>query len=170
MFKIINGNLNYAIHAINHLTNDAVGYKLRNSGFKGSSSPKSPTTMEAGSSQVTVFEGFFDFLSYQVVAKEVSDEKTNFLVLNSLAFFYKSREVMDRHQRVNLYLDRNKKGIECTSLALDWDKAKYVDRRKLYLHEQDLNEWLIEKHSLLQKRLLTQPIRHGQKRSREFRP
>ena len=150
--------------------NDAGGYELRSQYFKGSSSPKSPTTLGTNSTILTVFEGFFDFLSFQVVAKEISDEKTNCLILNSLAFFHKSRDVMEKHRQVNLYLDRNKKGIECTVQALDWDKTKYIDRSKLYKHGQDLNQWLIEKHSLLHKPLLKKILRHENKRGRGLRP
>jgi hypothetical protein len=96
----------------------------------------------------------------------MSEENTNFLILNSLAFFYKSREVMDKHEQVNLYLDRNKTGIACTLQALSWDNSKYIDRSQLYGHEQDLNEWLIEKHSLLQKPLIKKNLRHEHKRGR----
>lgn len=150
--------------------NDAGGYELRSQSFKGSSSPKSPTTLKKDSNTLTVFEGFFDFLSYQVIAKETPDEKTSFLILNSLAFFNKSREVMEKYQQVNLYLDRNKKGIECTMQALGWDKAKYIDRSKLYRHGQDLNEWLVEKYSLLQKPIFKKIIPHERKRGRGLRP
>jgi hypothetical protein len=150
--------------------NDAGGYELRSAGFKGSSSPKSPTTMEAGSNQIAVFEGFFDFLSFQVIAKEISEEKTNFLILNSLAFFYKSRETMEKHQQVNLYLDRNKRGIECTGQAQQWDSKKYIDQSKLYQHGQDLNDWIIEKNCLLQKRNITKLIQHRPKKGRGLRP
>lgn len=150
--------------------NDAGGYELRNSHFKGSSSPKSPTTIEAGSNQITVFEGFFDFLSHQVAVKEIFDEKTNYLILNSLAFFNKSREVMEKHHQVNLYLDRNKRGIECTTQALERNKSKYIDRSKLYRDGQDLNDWLIEKHSLLQKPIVKKILRQGQKGGQRLRP
>lgn len=150
--------------------NDAGGYELRSEYFKGSSSPKSPTTIEKDCSRLTVFEGFFDFLSYQVVAKEISDEKTNFLILNSLAFFYKSREVMEKHQQVNLYLDRNKKGIECTSQAIEWDKTKFIDRSNLYRNGQDLNEWLKEKYFLSQKPLIKKIIRHEPGKRKGLRP
>lgn len=150
--------------------NDFGGYELRSQYFKGSSSPKAPTTLKKDSNTLTVFEGFFDFLSYQVISKEISEEKTNFLILNSLAFFNKSREIMEKYQQVNLYLDRNKKGIECTMQALDWDKTKYIDRSKLYRQAQDLNEWLIEKYSLLQKPILKNFLRHERKKGRGLRP
>lgn len=150
--------------------NDAGGYELRNQHFKGSSSPKSPTSIETGSNQVAVFEGFFDFLSYQVAVKEISGEMTNFLILNSLSFFDKSKAVMEKYQQVNLYLDRNKKGIECTTQALEWDKTKYIDRSKLYGHGLDLNEWLIEKYSLLQRPILKNILSHESKKGRGLRP
>jgi hypothetical protein len=150
--------------------NDAGGYELRNRYFKGSSSPKSITSIGNEHNQLTVFEGFFDFLSHQVIAKQTPEHKTNFLILNSLAFFYKSRELMERYQQVDLYLDRNKKGIECTTQALDWNRNKFIDKSNLYRDGQDLNEWLIERHSLLQKPLLKKIIRHEQKRGRGLRP
>jgi hypothetical protein len=150
--------------------NDRGGYELRSEFFKGSSSPKSPTTIQTDNSTLTVFEGFFDFLSYKTIAKEITEKKTSFLILNSLAFFYKSREVMDKHQQVNLYLDRNKAGIKCTLEALSWDNSKYIDRSELYQLGQDLNEWLVEKQSLLQKPLIKKILRHEPKRGRRLRP
>lgn len=150
--------------------NDAGGYELKSQYFKGSSSPKSPTTFKTGSSQLTVFEGFFDFLSYKVLNKDIMGEEPSFLVLNSLAFFNKSKEVMEKYQEVNLYLDRNKKGIECTSQAFEWDKEKFIDRSNLYSNGQDLNEWLKEKYSLLQKPLIKKILRHKPKTGRGFRP
>lgn len=146
--------------------NDSGGYELRSECFKGSSSPKTISTFDSRSNQLTVFEGFFDFLSYHVINRDYPTGITNFLVLNSLAFFNKAREVMDKYQTVNLYLDRNKKGIECTSQALEWDNKKYINRSTLYRYGQDLNEWLIEKHSLLQKRNLTKLVRHNHRRGR----
>lgn len=146
--------------------NDAGGYELRSRDFKGSSSPKFSTYIDTGSKQVTVFEGFFDFLSYQVVAKEISMENANYLVLNSLAFFNKSREQMEKHQQVNLYLDRNKPGIESTKQAIEWNKNKFIDRSKLYPNGQDLNEWLIERNSMQQKQILKENFQHERKRDR----
>ena len=147
--------------------NDAGGYELRSAHFKGSSSPKFPTFLDNSSGQLEVFEGFFDFLSHQVIANNPGNS-SNYLVLNSLAFFYKCRETMDRHDKVNLYLDRNKKAIECTAQALQWDSRKYLDRSNLYRNGQDLNEWLIEKHSLLQKRIILNPSKH--QKGRRLKP
>jgi len=134
--------------------NNAGGYELRSPTFKGSSSPKTITTFSKDSNQLTVLEGFFDFLSYEVIASEQPMATSDFLVLNSLAFFHRSREVMDQYPTVNLYLDRNKMGMACTQAALQWDKTKYIDRSSLYRHGQDLNQWLTERNSLHQESLL----------------
>ena len=39
---------------------------------------------------LTVFEGFFNFLSYQAIHQKQEQPKTNFLILNSASFFEKS--------------------------------------------------------------------------------
>lgn len=134
--------------------NDKGGYELRNAAHKLSSSPKSTRFLDNGSNEVAVLEGFFDFLSHQLIYKEAANQ-SNFLVLNSLAFFYLSKPLMDKHATVNLYLDRNTQGIKCTTDALKWDNKKYFDRSKFLKQGQDLNEWLVEqsrlKADLLQK-------------------
>ena len=46
------------------------GYELRSQNFKGSSSPKEPVLIRHEGSKVSaVFEGFFDFLSFQTLQK-----------------------------------------------------------------------------------------------------
>ena len=49
--------------------NNAVGYELRNQYFKGSSSPKYISYFNNTANNLAVFEGFFDFLSYQSLHK-----------------------------------------------------------------------------------------------------
>jgi hypothetical protein len=47
--------------------NNAEGYELRNEYFKGSSSPKYISYLDNKADSLTVFEGFFDFMSCQSV-------------------------------------------------------------------------------------------------------
>ena len=119
-----------------------------------------------GVTRVGFINGFFDFLSYQVNTQGNPPAKTSFLILNSLAFFNKSKAAMDKYEQVNLYLDRNEAGIECTNRALEWDKAKYIDRSHLYRVGQDLNEWLIEKKSPTHIKVLVKNERPKHKRGR----
>ena len=70
--------------------NNAGGYELRNEYYKASSSPKYITYVNNKADSIAVFEGFFDFLSYQFIHQNQNDISINFLVLNSLSFFERS--------------------------------------------------------------------------------
>ena len=78
------------------------GYELRNQFFKGSSSPKEPRLIKTGeqneSKELTVFEGFFSFLSFLTIQNYrpgllagFQNTQTDFLILNSLSFFERAR-------------------------------------------------------------------------------
>jgi hypothetical protein len=121
--------------------NRSGGYELRNGNFKGSSSPKDISFINNGREQVAVFEGFFSFLSSQVINLRQDPALTNFLVLNSLAFLEKSRELMEQHERIHLYLDWDPAGIRATEKAERWS-SKYLDRSEFYSPHKDFNEWL----------------------------
>ncbi|NCI49195.1 DNA primase [Sediminibacterium roseum] len=139
--------------------NNAGGYELRSQNFKGSSSPKDTTFIDNGSKLLDVFEGFFNYLSYRTMIHKAGEPLTNFLVLNSLSFFEKSRNLMENHEQVNLYLDRDKAGINCTQEALKWNQYLYKDQSHLYSNHKDLNDWFVKK----------QPdIKQGQKIGRSF--
>lgn len=122
--------------------NNAGGYELRNALSKTSSAPKDITTIENGARYVNVFEGFFDFLSFKSVTLNQQQEKCSFLVLNSLSFFEKARPFMEKHECINLYLDRDKAGQNCTKYALLIGK-KYQDKSALYNHYKDFNDWIV---------------------------
>ncbi len=122
--------------------NDSGGYEIRNEFFKASSSPKDFTFIDNGSNQVSIFEGFFSFLSFLAIDKNQEPALTNFLVLNSLSFFEKAKVKSETHDRINLFLDRDHAGIKQTRHAISLSN-KYVDRSDFYKDHKDLNEWLI---------------------------
>jgi len=123
--------------------NDAGGYELRNKYIKASSSPKTSTFIDNKSSELAVFEGFFNFLSHQAINRNSQQPATNFLVLNSLSFLDNNIPRMTAHDRVKLYLDNDKAGDKATKQALKIDCQKFSDERKLYAPSKDLNEWMI---------------------------
>lgn len=135
--------------------NEKGGFELRSQHFKGGSSPKAITLIEQSSSELTVFEGFFDFLSF-LVLQSGSTTTSSFLILNSNAFFFQNKELMDKYQLVNLFLDRDKTGIKCTRQALGWNNKKYVDKGEFLQPDQDLNDWLIQKSNPALYKLLSQ--------------
>lgn len=55
----------------------------------------------------------------------------------------KSRSLMEQHEVIQLYLDRNKAGTTNTRTALNWN-AKYLDQSHLYSNYKDLNEYLVK--------------------------
>ena len=139
--------------------NNAGGYELRSQNFKGSSSPKDITFIDTEAKSLAVFEGFFNYLSYRAMNHKAGEPLTNFLVLNSLSFFQKSRNLMEKHEQVNLYLDRDKAGINCIQEALKWNQYLYKDQSHLYSNHKDLNDWLVNKQT---------DIKQGQKIGRSF--
>lgn len=133
--------------------NNKGGFELRNEHFKASSSPKDVTLIDQGSNKLVVVEGFFDFLSFQALELNPSPV-SNFLVLNSLSFFTQAKELMDMFKVVNLFLDRDEQGLECTRKALEWDNKKYFDLGTFLQPGQDLNDWLIQRHNHLQRQFI----------------
>jgi DNA primase len=123
--------------------NNAGGYELRSENFKGSSSPKDITFINNRTDDVAVFEGFFNFLSFCTVNKNLTAPLSNCLVLSSLSFFEKSRPLMEEYRQVHLILDRDSAGKNWTKQALQWDGDKYIDRSDFYQNHKDLNDWLI---------------------------
>lgn len=123
--------------------NDAGGYELRNPWFKGSTSPKAITTIKASqkeSQKLLVFEGFFDFLSYQNLSRKEPPAQNHYLVLNSLAFLESSRALMEGYSHISLYLDRDNSGREWTQKVCAWS-VKFKDESHLYKDFKDLSAW-----------------------------
>ena len=135
--------------------NNSGGYDLRNPFFKGSTAPKDVPFIDNGVKEISVFEGFFDFLSLLVIAKKEKLPLTNFLVLNSLSFFERSRRKLEQHEKICLYLDRDPAGMKHTQDALKWD-LRYLDKSALYEKHKDLNEYLVHKSQV---RKVTQKLR-----------
>ncbi|WP_298731609.1 toprim domain-containing protein [uncultured Chitinophaga sp.] len=134
----VSGRLYYAIG----FPNDIGGYELRNPYFKGSCSPKGTSFIDNGAQRIAVFEGFFNFLSFLIFCQNRDLPPTNFLVLNSLSFFEKSRPLMEKHETIDLYLDGDAAGMKYTGQVLD--NARYKDKSGLYQDHKDMNQWLIE--------------------------
>lgn len=122
--------------------NDEGGYELRNQYVKAASSPKSSTFIDNGATNLAVFEGFFNFLSYRTIHQRLNTPDSNFLILNSTSFFEKNLPRMQAHSSVKLFLDNDSTGQKFTDIAKKMDCQKFSDERKLYQHYKDLNEWM----------------------------
>jgi hypothetical protein len=122
--------------------NDAGGYELRNQYYKSSSSPKDIKTFSFGANEAVVFEGFFDFLSFIAMQRNLPQIKADFVVLNSVSFFEKARSFLEQHEKIRLYLDRDKTGQNYSRYALSLS-YKYKDESELYKNHKDLNDWMM---------------------------
>jgi len=123
--------------------NNAGGYELRNSWFKGSSSPKSFTTITGNRDTLGVFEGFFDFLSFLVLFPADAAEM-DFLILNGLSLFEKARSVIEQYPSVKLFLDNDAAGKNVSAYALSLGKS-FLNQDYLYSDYHDLNDMLCGK-------------------------
>lgn len=141
--------------------NNRGGFELRNSYFKGCSSPKDSTIIKHPNCEnILVFEGFFSFLSYLTLQEKMGKNsleqlpkvQTNFLVLNSLSFFPKAKLDMEKYPSIHLYLDRDKAGIKTTLEAVALGKG-YQDKSHLYKGYKDLNDYLINQRQEQKQRL-----------------
>jgi hypothetical protein len=135
-------------HIVIGFKNNSGGFELRSRHFKGSSAPKDVTLIDENCNEISVFEGFFNFLSWQAVkANEAHHEPESSLILNSLSFFERQIPLLEsKYKAINLFLDRDAAGIK----AVNTVKAnpKFQDRSLLYVGYNDLNEKLVKQHSL----------------------
>ncbi|UUC44170.1 toprim domain-containing protein [Flavobacterium cerinum] len=125
--------------------NNSNGWEIRNSFYKTSSSPKDYTLIKNGSENLSVFEGYMDFLSF-VSFKGEQSLSSDYLILNSLSFFERALPVMYRYEIKNLYLDRDNAGRQATLKAMEID-ATFRDNSNLYDGFKDFNDWHIRKEN-----------------------
>lgn len=126
---------------------DNGGYELRSppktlndKGFQGGIGEKDITTIRGGGAgKVTVFEGFFDFLSYLQLRLDLYD--TNYIILNSIVNIPKIP--FQNYTTFRLYLDNDVPGIRATKRIINENPLKVVlDCSKNYTGFKDLNEYL----------------------------
>lgn len=134
----LNGKVYYGIG----FKNDLGGFEIRNPYFKASSSPKGITTIDNSASEVIVFEGFTDFLSFKAIHQQDPEDRFDFVVLNSVSFFETARPFLEKHNTIRLYLDRDATGQNYSRYALSLS-SKYKDESSLYQNHEDFNDWIV---------------------------
>ncbi len=91
---------------------------------------------------VSVFEGFFDFLSWQVLQNNKTPS-CDALVLNSVNNLMKASEYLKAHEQIIAFLDNDPAGRKClediTSMC---QGAEINNMSSLYQNYKDLNEFL----------------------------
>jgi hypothetical protein len=121
--------------------NDSGGYEIRNKLFQSCAGKKDVTLVRAGDANVvSVFEGFFDYLSALVLSKKPRPSH-HVLVLNSLALLPRALPHLNNYKQINLYLDNDSPGEEATIAILSQFPGA-TDKSSTYHGYDDLNDYL----------------------------
>lgn len=126
--------------------NDSGGIEYRNgAGYKGAFINKDVTTIDNGSSQCTIFEGFIDFLTYQQMMKGKPEKlKIDFVILNSVAMIEKAIPFLEKHSRLNCFLDNDPAGRAAFSRINQLPVTVVNESKYLYPEKKDLNEFWVD--------------------------
>ena len=129
--------------------NNMGGYALNApSGFKSTTKAAITTINTEGKISVTpsakgvaVFEGFFDFLSWQVMQSSKTPS-CDVVVLNSVNNLQKASAYIGAHDKIMGFLDNDAAGQKCQSALEGMFPGKVTDMSDLYGKYKDLNEML----------------------------
>ena len=104
--------------------------------------PEGDVSVKPQSSHVAIFEGFFDFLSWQVMQSTMKPS-CDVVVLNSVTNLEKARAYITAHRHAVCFLDNDDAGRKCTDAVKRMMHGKEVtDMSDLYRSYKDLNEML----------------------------
>ncbi|NOQ32521.1 MAG: DNA primase [Helicobacteraceae bacterium] len=126
--------------------NDSNGYEVRNAYFKGCISSKDITTIKGiGNQELSIFEGFLDFLS-ALEFYDLYKFKSDVIILNSVSNSKKIEELIysDKYNKIYLFLDNDKAGDDVKRYFYDLND-RCIDCSKIYENYKDFNEFLVSK-------------------------
>ena len=140
----LNGKNKYEFFALD-FKNDKGGYALRSPYFKAASSPNYYTTIPGIDHTVlSIFEGFFDFLSSFVLYDSFEIPGNDCIILNSTSFVNDTLELLKDYEVIFPYLDNDPAGRQATDLYKT-HHSSVNDQSYLYKTEKDFNELLMKK-------------------------
>jgi hypothetical protein len=138
----------------NHFTalaceNDSGGYELRNPTFKGTLGHKDVSTIVGGTTEMCVFEGFFDYLS-AIMLHGPSFQDTS-IILNSVAMRERSLKLILElePQSLRVFRDNDPAGEALLAFYVEsLPSVTVIDEAQTYAGHNDLNEWLVSQKRL----------------------
>ena len=144
--EVLFQNMKRTYYAIG-FANDALGWEIRNMYFKGCIAPKAVTTIKRGTDRLQIFEGFMDFLSWQVLNPSSTSDA---IVLNSLALLPRIQEKTKGYKQVESFLDNDDAGRKSFEVLKQF-YPQIIDGSVNYRTYKDLNEWLVAQSQLKEK-------------------
>ena len=130
--------------------NDSGGYEIRNKYSKICLGKKDVSMIKNGSENLKIFEGFFDFLSFKNIEKSLSDEKSDYIILNSVSMISKIKNSLENYKKIELYFDNDEAGNRAVE-TLKKEFENVEDDRILYKDFKDLNDWAMSSTKLEEK-------------------
>ncbi|AIN72038.1 DNA primase [Flavobacterium psychrophilum FPG101] len=118
--------------------NDSGGFEIRSKYAKICLGKKDISHIKNDSKTLRIFEGFFDYLSFQEQRK--INENSDFLILNSVALLQKNISILENYDTIELYLDNDEAGDKHTNIVLE-NFENAVDCRAIFKGFKDYNEW-----------------------------
>jgi hypothetical protein len=134
---------------------DSGDYEIRNKYYKGCSG-KDITTIDKSLPSCNVFEGFFDFLSYETLSKRFSDQyqPANALILNGVALVgrHNVKDFLLKHKTINCYFDNDIAGWQTFADLNEAIGSQCVvnDCSLLYAEYKDFNKFLEDRYKISQ--------------------
>ena len=92
--------------------NNSGGFEIRNQHSKICLGKKDVTLIinnKKSKSEIVVFEGFFDYLTFRNLEKNQSST-CDYLILNSTSMLFKAEEILKNYSQIFLFLDNDKNG------------------------------------------------------------
>ena len=119
--------------------NNSEGVEIRNKYSKMCLGKKDVTLVENQSSEICIFEGFFDYLTYKNLEQK-ENSNSDYLILNSTAMLFKVEELLRKYQKISLFLDNDDNG-ELVKSKIQNQYKNVEDCSLIYQKFKDLNEW-----------------------------
>lgn len=157
--EVLFSNMKRTYYAIG-FANDALGWEIRNSYFKGCFAPKTITTIKRGTDRLQIFEGFMNFLSWQTLN---SSSTCDAIILNSLALLVRIKEQMMSYKEVESFLDNDDAGRKSFAV-LGQMFPQVVDGAARYRDHKDLNECLVAQSKVKEKQSSLSTTKRGIRR------
>jgi len=119
--------------------NDIEGWEVRNKYAKMNILGKAITTIKSThkSDTVSIFEGFFDFLSAVEFFKR--DAENDVIVLNSLSLLNNIN--ISKYEKILLFLDNDEAGRNAVDKLKKEYNSRVIDYSKVYMGYKDFNEF-----------------------------
>lgn len=126
--------------------NNSQGVEIRNKYSKICLGKKDVTLIKNEidtSTEIVIFEGFFDYLTFRKLEKQESNN-LDYLILNSTAMLFKVERTLNEYNKISLFLDNDANG-KSVSLKIQNQFNNVEDCSFLYRNFKDLNEWFCKK-------------------------